>query len=75
MRQSQFDEIEDQARAFAEPVYTETTKRTKKRKNFFDESVGTETQLDPREKFKVDNFYTILDCLRNEFLLRNKEAV
>ncbi|KAG7173975.1 putative repressor of the inhibitor of the protein kinase-like 2, partial [Homarus americanus] len=26
----------------------------------------TETQLDPREKFKVDNFYTILDCLRNE---------
>ncbi|KAG7176545.1 hypothetical protein Hamer_G015341 [Homarus americanus] len=66
MRQGQFDEIEDQARAFAEPVYTETTKRTRKRKHFFDESVGTETQLDPREKFKVDNFYTILDCLRNE---------
>ncbi|KAG7157952.1 Zinc finger MYM-type protein 1-like 5 [Homarus americanus] len=66
MRQGQFDEIEDQARAFAEPVYTETTKRTKKRKHFFDESVGNETQLDPREKFKVDNFYTILDCLRNE---------
>jgi hypothetical protein len=29
MRHVQFDEIEDQARAFAEPVYTETTKRTK----------------------------------------------
>ncbi|KAG7153951.1 hypothetical protein Hamer_G027474, partial [Homarus americanus] len=28
--------------------------------------IGTETQLDPCEKFKVDNFYTILDCLRNE---------
>ena len=66
MRQVQFDEIEDQAMAFAEPVYTETAKRTKKRKHFFDESVGTETQLDPREKFKVDNFYTILDFLRNE---------
>jgi hypothetical protein len=32
----------------------------------YSESVGTETRLDPREKFKVDNFYTILDCLRNE---------
>ena len=66
MRQVQFDEIEDQARAFAEPIYIETTKRTKKSKHFFDESVGTETQLDPWEKFKVDNFYTILDCFRNE---------
>ncbi|KAG7169055.1 hypothetical protein Hamer_G011759 [Homarus americanus] len=66
MRQGQFDEIEDQPRPFAEPVYTETTKRKKKRKHFFDESVGIETQLDPREKFKVDNFYIILDCLRNE---------
>ena len=47
MRQVQFDEIEDQARAFAEPIYIETTKRTKKSKHFFDESVGTETQLDP----------------------------
>jgi hypothetical protein len=61
MRQVQFDEIEDQARAFAEPVYTDNKKNI-----FFDESVGTEAQLDPREKFKVENFYTILDCLRNE---------
>ena len=41
-------------------------KEQKKRKHFFDESVGIETQLDPRENFKVDNFYTILDCLKNE---------
>jgi hypothetical protein len=32
MRHVQFDEIEDQAMDFAEPVYTETTKRTKKEK-------------------------------------------
>ena len=32
MRQRQFDEIEDQARTFAEPIDTDTTKRTKKRK-------------------------------------------
>lgn len=81
MRQVEFGEIEDQARAFAELVYTETTKRTTKRKRSFDESVGTETQLDPRETFKVDNLYTILDCLRNEVraqsecLLRKKEAL
>lgn len=30
MRQGQIDEIEDQARAFAEPVYTETTKKQKR---------------------------------------------
>ena len=66
MRQGQFDEIEDQARTFADPVYIDTTKRAKKRKRFFDESVGNETHLDPRQKFKVDNFYTILDRLRNE---------
>ena len=47
MRQVQYDEIEDQAMAFAEHVYTETTKRTKNRKHFFDELVSTETQLDP----------------------------
>ena len=66
LRRRQFDEIEDQARTFAEPIDTDTTKRTKKRKKFFDESVGIETHLDPRQKFMVDNFYTILDCLRNE---------
>ena len=66
MRQGQLDEIEDQARTFPEPVYTETTKRTKRRNKFFDELVETETHLDPRQQFKVDNFYTILDCLRNE---------
>ena len=66
MRQGQFDEIEDPARTFADPVYINTTKRAKKRKRFFDEPVGNETHLDPRQKFKVDNFYTILNCLRNE---------
>ena len=64
---SQSGEIEQQAGRFIEePVYSDATKRVKKRKRFFDETGSDETDLSPRKKFRVNTYNSVLDCLSNE---------
>jgi len=60
-----FDEKEEKAKSYVEiQEYKVATKRTKRRKRFFDESNTPDTTnwLTARDQFRADVFYRIVDC-------------
>src|ERR1043165_5164055 len=61
-----FDNIEEKAKSMViQDEYREVGRRTKRRRQFFDEKdLDTpDIQLLPRDKFRVETFFTILDSL------------
>ena len=59
-----FDEMEEKAKSYVDiEEYREATKRTKRRKRFYDETSTSDTELTARDRFRVDVFYSIVDCL------------
>jgi len=54
----------EKAKSYVEiQEYKEATKRTKRRKRFFDESSTPDTELTARDQLRVDVFYCIVHCL------------
>jgi len=63
-----FDEKEEKAKSCVEiQKYKEATKRTKRRKRFFDKSSTPYTELTARDQFRVDVFYRLVDFSLRKF--------
>jgi hypothetical protein len=74
-RRNTFDELEKTAKTYVDNSdYKELGSRIKRRKRFFEESSNstpdTDTELSPRDGFRIDTFNRILDCLTVELQKR-----
>ena len=66
-----FDDIENKAKGYVDNhQYKEVERRVVKRKRFFDEGIAPDTVHSPRDKFKIETFNSILDCLLAELRKR-----
>ena len=66
-----FDQIEEKAKSYVDvKEYKAATQHTKRCKRFFDESCTPDTELSPRDQFRVYVFDRITDCLTVELRKR-----
>ena len=70
-----FDEYEQEAKTLTHNhAYVADRQHRRKRKAFFDEDVdgSDEEQFSGRQKFIIETFYVLADCLLTELEKRNK---